>query len=400
LERVGPYEEKLMEKEKMTPRERVRVALHHKEPDRVPIDLGGCESSIHLGAYEHLTTNLGLDVRPRLYDKMEQIVAPDEEVLQFVKADFRHIVLKKGFWLLAEDVEDRHDDPSGRPYFIDEWGIKWGKSQYYYDMIYHPLEEADMEDLEDYDWPDPSDPERYEGLREEAKQLYYSTDYAIVADEIFGGIFECAQWLRGFEKFTMDMYKRPEFATALLDKILEIYLSVYDRYLREVGDYIEVVKFADDVGAQGGPFISPVLLRKYIKPRWTKLYKFIHDKTRARLYHHSCGSVYVFLEDFIEAGVDILNPIQPRAAMMNIENIKREVGNRLVLHGGIDVQRVLPFGTPTDVENEVKRVLKAAAPGGGYVLACSHNIQADTPPENIVAMFKAGLAYGNYPIRI
>jgi hypothetical protein len=126
--------------------------------------------------------------------------------------------------------------------------------------------------------------------------------------------------------------------------------------------------------------------------------KFIHERTRAKLYHHSCGSVYVFLKDFIEAGVDVLNPLQPRAAMMNIEKIKQEVGADLTLHGGIDIQRVLPFGTVSDVENEISRVLKAAAPGGGYILAGSHNIQADTPPENIMAMFETGARKGKYPI--
>ncbi|HID17814.1 TPA: hypothetical protein EYP26_05935, partial [Candidatus Bathyarchaeota archaeon] len=191
-----------------------------------------------------------------------------------------------------------------------------------------------------------------------------------------------------------------EFAEALLDKILELYIGFYDRYLSEVGDYVEMVEVGDDVGAQTGPIISPALLRKYIKPRWKKFYDFIHGKTKARVFHHSCGSVYIFLNEFIEAGVDVLNPIQPRAAMMDIGKIKREVGDKLALHGGIDIQRILPYGTTADVENEVKRVLKAAAPGGGYVLAGAHNIQADTPPENVLAMFKSALKYGSYPIKL
>jgi uroporphyrinogen decarboxylase len=381
----------------LTPRERVRTALAHKEPDRVPMDLGGAVSCIHMKAYERLIERLGIKAKPKLSDKIQQLAKPDEEVLQALEVDFRHIGLKKGFFAGAED---RYDDPSGRPYFIDEWGIKWGKNPFYYDMVDHPLKDATVEDLEKYDWPDPRDPERYEGLREEVKNLYYSTDYALVADAIFGGVFECAWWLRGFEKFVLDMHKRPEFAEALLSKILELYIGFYDRYLSEVGDYVEMVEVGDDVGAQTAPLISPALLRKYIKPRWKELYNFIHGKTKARIFHHSCGSVYIFLNDFIEAGVDVLNPIQPRAAMMDIGRIKREAGDKLVLHGGIDNQRVLPYGTPVDVENEVKRVLRAAAPGGGYVLAVAHNIQADTPPENILAMFKSALKYGSYPIRL
>jgi uroporphyrinogen decarboxylase len=363
------------------------------------MDLGGSDSSIHLHAYQRLIRLLNVNVSPQIGDKIQQSVAPDEEVLQILRTDFRHIGLKKGF--LAIDGNDCHDRPSTRPYVIDQWGIKWEQiSPYYYDMTNRPLENADLKDLENYDWPDPKDSERYEGLREQVKELYYSTDYAIVADAIYGGIFECALWLRGFGKFTIDMYKRPEFANALLDRILEIYMGIFDRYLKEVGEYVEIVQQSDDVGAQAGPLLSPVLLRKYLKPRWSKLYDFVHDRTKAKLYHHSCGSVYLFLEDFIESGVDILNPLQPRAAMMDIGRIKEKTGNRLVLHGGIDIQKILPSRSPSDVEAEVKRVLKAAGPGGGYILAASHNIQADTPPENIAAMFRACLKYGQYPLTL
>ena len=381
----------------MNSRERVRAALEHHEPDRVPMDLGGSDSSIHLKAYQGLIHLLNVNVTPKIGDKTQQSVTPDEELLKILQTDFRHIGLKKGF--LPSDGGNLNHQPSARPYVIDQWGIKWEQiNPYYYDMTNHPLENADLNDLENYDWPDPKDPERYEGLREQVKELYYSTDYAIVADAIYGGIFECALWLRGFGKFTIDMHKRPEFANALLDKILEIYMEIFDRYLKEVGDYVEIVQQSDDVGAQAGPLLSPLLLRKYLKPRWSKLYKFVHDRTGAKLYHHSCGSVYLFLEDFIECGVDVLNPLQPRAAMMDIGKIKEKTRNRLVLHGGIDTQKILPSGSTSDVETEVKRVLKSAGPGGGYVLAASHNIQADTPPENIVAMFRACQQYGKYPL--
>ena len=381
----------------MSPRERVVAALEHKEPDRVPIDLGGSVSCIHLGAYERLIRLLGLKVKVKIGDKIQQLAKLDEPVLERLGVDFRHVSLKKGFFVGGTD---RFDDPSGRPYFIDDWGIKWAKNPYYYDMVYHPLENLTIDDLDDYPWPDPRDPARYEGLREEVRNLYQATDYALVADSIFGGIYECAWWLRGFEKFNVDMYKRPDFAEAFLDKILELYMGFYSRYLEKVGDYVQIVELGDDVGAQTGPIISPALFRRYIKPRWKKLYDLIHSKTRAKIFHHSCGSIYQFIGDLIDVGVDVLNPIQPLAANMDIGRIKEEFGDRLSLHGGVDIQRVLPLGTPNDVVEEVKRVIRLAALNGGYILASAHNIQADTPAENIKAMFEAARKFGVYPIKL
>lgn len=380
----------------MNPRERVVAALEHKEPDKVPVDLGGSVSCIHSGAYERLIRLLGLKVEAKISDKVQQIVKPDEPVLKRLGIDFLHVSLKKGFFPAGAD---RLDDPSGRPYFVDDWGIKWGKNPYYYDMVDHPLKDSTIEDLESYPWPDPNDPARYDGLREDVKSLYEDTDYAIMADTIFGGLLECAWWLRGFEKLSVDMYRRPEFTELLLDKILELYLSFYSRYLDALGDYVQIVAVNDDLGAQTGPIISPVMFRKYLKPRYKKLYDLIHIKTHAKVFHHTCGSVYFFIKDFIELGVDVLNPIQPLAAMMDIGTIKREFGDTLSFHGGIDIQRVLPYGTTDDVIKEVKKVIRLAAPNGGYILAGAHNIQRDTPAENIYAMFEAAKTYGVYPIK-
>lgn len=373
------------------------LALEHREPDRVPIDLGGAVSSIHYTAYDKLARRLGMKVQIEIADKIQQLAKLDEPVLSILDVDFRHCSLKKGFF---SGAEDRLDDPSGRPYFVDAWGIKWGKNPYYYDMIAHPLEHLSIDDLDDYPWPDPKDATRYEGLREEASNLYGTTDYALVADSIFGGIFECAWWLRGFEKFNVDMYKNPDFAETLLDKVLTLYMGFYDRYLDEVGDYVQVVELGDDVGAQNGPIMSPALLRKYIKPRWQKLYDLIHSKTKAKIFHHSCGSIYPFIPDLVEVGVDILNPIQPLAANMDIGKIKGQFGDKLTLHGGVDIQRVLPLGTPNDVIEEVKRVIRSAAQSGGYILAGAHNIQADTPVDNIITLLEAARKFGTYPINL
>ena len=381
----------------MDHRERVALALEHKEPDKVPIDLGGPVSSIHRVAYDKLAKRLGVKVEIEVADKIQQLAKLDESILRILDVDFRHCSLSRGFF---SGAEDRFDDPSGRPYFIDAWGIKWGKNPYYYDMIAHPLENLSIDDLGAFPWPDPEDPTRYQGLREEVKNVYETTDYALVADPIFGGIFECAWWLRGFEKFNVDMYKNPDFAEALLDKVLALYMGFYNRYLDQVGDYVQVVELGDDVGAQNGPIMSPNLLRKYIKPRWKKLYDLIHTKTKAKIFHHSCGSIYPFIPDLIEAGVNILNPLQPLAANMDIGKIKQQFGDKLTLHGGVDIQRVLPLGTPNDVVEEVKRVIRSAAQDGGYIIAGAHNIQADTPEDNIVTLLEAARKFGNYPIKL
>jgi len=380
----------------LNPRERVIAALEHSEPDRIPIDLGGSVSCIHLVAYQRLTRFLGLELDVKTADKIQQLAKLDAPVLEKLGVDFRHVSLKKGFFIGGED---RFDDPSGRPYFIDDWGIKWAKNPYYYDMVDHPLKDATTETMERYPWPDPSDAARYDGLREDVKHLREDTEYAIAADAIFGGLFECAWWLRGFEKFNVDLHKRADFAERLLDKILELYLGFYGRYLDAVGNRIEMVELGDDLGAQAGPIISLATFRKYLKPRYKKLYDFIHSKTKAKVFHHSCGTVYPFIEDLIEVGVDVLNPIQPRAAMMDIGRIKREFGRRLSLHGGVDIQRTLPYGTTEDVVTEVKRVIGLGASGGGYILAGAHNIQADVPAGNIWAMFEAAKTYGVYPIK-
>jgi len=226
-------------------------------------------------------------------------------------------------------------------------------------------------------------------LAEEAHRLYEETDYALVADFLGGGIFEQALWMRGFERFMMDMVSDEPFATALLDTLLELYIEFYAVYLEAVGPYVQIVAVGDDLGMQTGPLISPRLYRRLIKPRHRELYDFIHSRTEAKIMHHTCGSVFPFVQDLIDVGVDILNPIQTSARGMDPVALKREFGERLVFHGGIDVQQILPFATPERVREEVRHIVTTLGQGGGYIFAPSHNIQADVPPENIVAMYEA-----------
>ncbi|MBC8248476.1 MAG: hypothetical protein H8E90_02255 [Anaerolineales bacterium] len=368
----------------MNSRERVMAALRHKLPDRVPVDLGSTAvSGIHQRANNALKALLGVEADEPVHDVTQGLVVPDERILQRFGVDLRRVALRPSSATAAAL-------PSGdEATYLDEWGMRRQRTELYWEMVEHPLAEAIVEDLRYYHWPDPRDPCRVAGLAEEARRLYEETDYALVADFLGGGIFEQALWMRGFERFMMDLISDEPFVIALLDTLLELYIEFYAVYLEVVGPYVQIVAVGDDLGMQTGPLISPKLYRRLIKPRHKELYDFIHSRTEAKILHHTCGSVFPFVQDLIDVGVDILNPIQTSAQGMDPATLKREFGEQLVFHGGIDVQQILPFATPDRVREEVKRIVATLGQGGGYILAPSHNIQADVPPENILAMYEA-----------
>lgn len=382
----------------MNPRERVVMTLEHEEPDRVPIDLSGTQGSgIHVVAYRNLANRIGMDPNCGLLDMALQLAAPSEDMLRSFNSDFRAVCMrpKKGF-----EIHEFLDE-TGRQCFVDEWGIRWGKSRYYYDMMENPLKEPTLDALERFPWPDPYESGRTEGLAEQVKRLYKKTDFAIVAGiagPTAAGFFEQAWAMRGFPKFLADLLARPEFVDALLDRLLETYLDFYEMYLDIVGEYVQLVEWGDDYGMQIAPLISPTLFRRYFKDRNKKFFDLVKSKTDAKIFFHSCGSIYPFIEDLIEVGVDVLNPIQPLAANMDHVRLKKEFGSRLSFHGGLDIQRLLPRGTPKEVEDGVRRLLTNMASGGGYLFAAAHNIQADVPPENVLSMFEAASKYGKYKL--
>ncbi len=376
----------------MNSRERVLAALNHGEPDKVPIDLGGTiVTTLTRIAYQNLREYLGMpaDAEPVISHRQMDTVYPGEDLLQRYEVDFRTVAMK-GPWCF--EPREMPDDS-----FYDEFNIRWKKACYYYDVVERPLADATVHDLATATWPDPYDPGRVAGLREEAKALYENTNYAIVADIMCLGPFEGGCVLRGYEQFLTDLYWDPGFAEALLDKITETDIALWDAFLNAVGDYVHVVAQGDDVGIQTGPYISPEMYRKFIKPRQRRIFDFIHSKTQAKIFYHSCGSVYDLIPDFIEIGVDILNPIQRSARKMDIARLKREFGKELCFWGGaIDVQKVLPFATPQQIEDEIKRTLDIMAPGGGYVFVPSHNIQADVTPDRIHKVYQTALQHRSY----
>ena len=375
----------------MNSRERALAALNHQEPDCVPIDLGSTiVTTITRTAYDQLRDYLHMspDETPNISHRQMDTVYPQEDLLQRYQVDFRPVYLQGPWYFKTREIPEEQS-------FYDEYKLKWRKASYYYDVVERPL--AGMQTLaevEAFDWPNPYDPGRVHGVRDMARKAYEETDFLIVADIMCLGPFEGAGFLRGYENFAIDLIQNPAMAEAILDKILEIDIQLWDVFLREVGEYVQVVAQGDDLGTQRGLFLSPKMYRKYVKPRHQKLYEFIRSKTDAKIFMHSCGSVYDAIPDLIEAGVQILNPLQRSAAKMDIERLKREFGKDLCFWGGgIDVQQVLPFASVQEIEDEVKRTMEIMAPGGGYVFVPAHNIQPDVSPDRINAVYEAALKY-------
>lgn len=376
----------------MTSRERMLTALRHQEADRVPIDLGGGTTGIEVEAYDRLKPLLGFQGQTRTF--VRDHVEIDEPILQRFGVDTRYVRVgpPQGYRLQL--------DPDNS--YVDIWGTRWRKpvSSLYYDMVEFPIKDATMDDLKRYRWPDPHDPGRTAGLRERARRLAEETDYAVVLDVTGFGVFEQGWALRGFENFLADLIAEPEFAEALIQGVADYQIALYDHVLAEVGPYVQVVMVAEDLGTQTAPMVSPKTYRRMIKPAQKRVWQFIKSRTDAQLFLHSCGSVRAFIPDLIEIGVDILNPVQVAATGMDPKELKAEFGKDLTFWGGgCDTQKVLTFGTPDEVEAEVRQRIAELAPGGGFVFNQIHNVQPQVPAENIVRMLDAALEYGRYPRR-
>jgi uroporphyrinogen decarboxylase len=371
------------------------TALGHREPDRVPIDLGGIVTGITTGANKTLKDFLGLRSDDPVVDRVQQLAQPSDALLERLHVDSRYLYLKASRdW---QDIELSDDT------YQDEFGLR-RKAAYapdghllYYDFVGHPLSDIEtVADLARFKWPDPHDPARYAGLEEAARQLYDRTDHAIIVN-LIGSLFEFSWYLRGYVRFMEDLLLDPDLAGAQLDAMLEYQTALMDEVLSRVGGYISVVMTGSDLGTQRAPMISVEAYRSVIWPRYKKFWAFIKGKTKAKLFYHSCGSIIPMIPHLIEGGVDVIHPVQPMAAGMgDRQRLKREFGNQMAFWGGFDQQKVLPFGTPDEVCEETKRMLDDFMPGGGYVFAAGHNIQTGVPPQNILALFDTVLEHGKY----
>ena len=397
----------------MNSRERVVATLHHEVPDRVPIDLGGMRATgITALSYrllkEHLEITEG-DIY--VYDTGQQLAVVEPPILDLFGLDvvpldldqlrgWQPYTLPDGY--PARIVADFTTEtaPDGSLYQLEDGRrvrYRPSSSQYFY-RIYHPLAEATTpadpsgrasgRSLEPFPLQSCGDDELIL-LRDRARYLYENTDYAIVGN--FGGsILEAGQGLRGWERFMIDLARGGHFLEAFLEKLTQVHLANLARYLDAVGPYIQIIAMVDDLGTQHGLQISPQTYRRWIKPCHTRIYGYVHQHyPEIYVFLHSCGSIYPLIPDLIEAGVQILNPVQISAAGMDPVRLKREFGADLTFWGGgCDTQHTLPRSTAEEVAAEVKRLLGIFAPGGGYVFNQVHNIQADVPPENIVAMLE------------
>lgn len=389
----------------MNSRERVLAALNHTEPDRAPFDLGGAQvTGIHVVAYRRLREYLGLPpVEPVICDAVQGLALPDADIVAHLGIDVGGLYPLNSHNDRVEERSRQVARPDGEimAEYLDEWGITlyrpWPDGLYY-TAVRHPLEgPITADDVAAYPWPNTGDPVRIAGLRDQAL-AYRARGQAVMLKGVLAGIFEMAQRIRGMAALLMDMASDEILAAALLDRMLAAKLAFWEMALPALADVVDVVSEADDYGTQVSQLISPRMFRKLIKPRLAILFRRIKELApNTKIFFHSCGNVRPLLPDFIEVGVDILNPVHIRATGMNPVELKRDFGKAIVFWGGgVDTQDVLPYGTPQEVKEDVRRNIDALAPGGGFVFNTVHNIQADVPPENIVAMWEALQECGIY----
>jgi uroporphyrinogen decarboxylase len=380
----------------MSPRECFIAAVNHKQPDRLPIDMGKHIGSIHRRAYPALRKCLG-DVSmvndDRILDRMAQTVWPDEALLRRLDIDFRWVVPN---WV---QVAERND-ASG---YVDMWGVPYRSAGDCDHFVVDgaPLARATVQTLGDFQWPDPNDPEQFKGLGEQAKWLFENTDYVIGADAIKAGLLMNSLQMRGYGQFFMDLALDRAFAEALMDRILAMLKTMWTRYMEAVGPYVQVVYLTDDLGSQSSLLISPRMFRQMLKPRMKELHDHIKSLADVKLRFHTDGAVLPLIDDFIDIGVDILNPVQTSVSgLQDTFTLKEKYGDRLCFHGAIDVQQMLPNATKVELEHEVARRIYDLGRSGGYILAPCHNIGHDIPPESIVTLFEKAREFGRDPMAL
>ena len=404
--------------ERMTGRERVLCALRHEEGDRVPLDFAAWRSSgIHAGTYARLRKHLGLpEVRPRLYDLMQQLAEPDDDIKALLHADVEQVhQLCPSFGIAI----DRWKDgvlADGTPVMVPEqfhpvrradgaWEICEGDTPIarmtsgglYFDRVHFPLKdaqsEADLDRLCDWDATiSRTELDFMRGMAERAR----ATVRAVLL--CFGGnIFEGGQFLMGYQDYMCAVAGDPPLVQALGERLAHRYVRNLELLLPEVEGLVDIIACGDDLGLQRGLQISRDDYRALIMPYHARVYDCIRRGSSAWVFLHCCGAIADLLPDLIEAGVQIINPVQISAAGMEPVRLKRTFGKELTFWGGgCDTQRVLPHGTVEDVRAEVRRNMAVFKPGGGFVFTQVHNILDGVPPANIEALYREAYAQAWY----
>lgn len=372
----------------MTSRERILAALSHRQPDRVPLDLGGTRNStMVVEGYERLRAHFGASAPPAMVERMMRVVEIDEGVLAPLGIDTRAVFPGAATRGLAADLGPRR--------YRDMWGVErvQPEGSYYYDLAASPLAgEVSIGDIVKYPWPDPDDPGFTAGLAERARWIREHTEAASVL-ALPAAFVHISQYMRGFEDWFCDFVVDPKRLGALFDAILDVSMAIARRQLEAVGGQVDVVLTSDDLGSQNAFLVSREHYLAHIKPRQQKFFRLIKELTPAKVVFHSCGAVASIIDDLIEMGVDGLNPVQPQAAGMNPAELKRKYRGRMAFWGGTDSQGIVPRGSVGDVKRMVEELVEALGEGGGYVFSNCHNIQPDVPLENVLAMFEHARAY-------
>ncbi len=407
----------------MNSRERVLATINHKEPDRVAIDLGSTPSSgISAIAYNNLKKYLGMTYgNTRVYDVVQQVAQPELSIIEKFNVD----VLDIGR-MFNDKASDWYDFklPDGSTAQYPSWfkPVLQGDNSYLaynkdnvlvgkmpvgatffdqtsfpyldefpenYDNLSDAMSKVLWQSLAHSPWDHASEPDFWQQLREKAIYLKQHSDKALMI--VCGcNLFEWGTFLRRMDNFLMDVYSEPEEVEKLLDALMEKHLSTLEKVCAAVGDVVDILRFGDDLGMDSGPFMSPEIYRNLFKPRHSRLCAYVHKNSNMKTFLHSCGSIYRLVPDLIDAGYDILNPVQTTCFEMEPERLKKEFGADITFWGGgSDTRFVLNRGTTQEVMDDVKKRLEVFAPGGGYVFNPIHNIMPDVPPQNIVAMFDA-----------
>jgi uroporphyrinogen decarboxylase len=377
----------------MTHRDRVLTTLKRQPPDRVPVDLGGSlASTLNTHTYRRLMARLGFGEYPPVafLSRRSSSVLPDERLLARLDVDCRAVILGN------PDTHPERELPDGS--LLDEWLTTWkraGEGQHFINSG-GPFvgKEPEPALVNTFSWPNPLDSGRFRTLRSQAQVLRTASDAAIILVLGIGPVHQL-QFMRGYAEALEDLLAAPDFVQAFMERYADFWTCLAERALETLGDLADLVMFGDDLGTQQGPVMSPAVYRRLIKPTHARMLQAV-KRFRKPVLLHSCGSVSAFIPDLIEIGLDALHPIQVSARDMDTARLKREFGRDLAFWGAIDTHRVLPRGSVAEVREEVRRRIADLAPGGGYVLGAVHNIQAEVPVDNVLAMIEAAKEFGRY----
>jgi len=415
----------------MNSRERVRKVLNREIPDRMPIDLGSTRTTgISAIAYNRLKEKTGFKKDyARMYDFVQQLAYPGKEIRDLFKIDiidagqaflrspdaWKKFRLNDGSECLIPKTINLEEDSNGDVYIKNSDDVILGikpSSSLYADQSFWVYgnnkkipENIYEKDLELDLWAETSPPpgkldifndEDFKVFTDSIRELYEKTDYSICL-RIGGNQVESGFSLRGMENYLCDIYLDKKGVHRLLDKLMEGYMRNLKRIVESVGQYVDILMFADDMGGQEGPLISPEIYRELFKPRHKKMWDYVHDNSNCKVFFHCCGSIAELLPDLIDAGIDILNPVQTTAKNMDPEYLKREFGKYIIFHGGCcNTSEVLARGSLKEVEEDVRKRIGILGKGGGLIFNQIHNILADVPPENIIKMLESAHKYGLY----